>query len=88
MAESGSNLQNHGFVAHDDGNSVLIETLIALGAEVRWSSCNIFSTRDDSGGDCRTRHSGFCLEGETEEEYWWCPEQTLKGQEVMDPTCC
>ncbi len=58
--------------------AVLIETLIALGAEVRWSSCNIFSTQDHAAA--AIADSGvpvFAWKGETEEEYWWCIDQTL-----------
>lgn len=59
--------------------AVLIETLIALGAEVRWSSCNIFSTQDHAAAAIAA--SGipvFAWKGETEEEYDWCLEQTIK----------
>ena len=59
--------------------AVLIETLRELGAEVRWSSCNIFSTQDHAAAAIAA--SGvpvFAWKGETEEEYWWCVEQTLK----------
>ena len=58
--------------------SVLIETLCALGAEVRWSSCNIFSTQDHAAA--ATAAAGvpvFAWKGETEEGYWWCIEQTI-----------
>ena len=59
--------------------AVLIETLIALGAEVRWSSCNIFSTQDEAAAAIAARGIPvFAWKGETEEEYWWCLEQTLK----------
>ena len=57
---------------------VLIETLVALGAEVRWSSCNIFSTQDHAAAAVAA--SGvpvFAWKGETEEEYEWCIEQTI-----------
>ncbi len=60
--------------------AVLIETLTALGAEVRWSSCNIFSTQDHAAAAIAA--SGlpvFAWKGETEEEYWWCVEQTIHG---------
>ena len=57
--------------------AVLIETLIALGAEVRWSSCNIFSTQDHAAAAiAETGVPVFAWKGETEEEYWWCVEQT------------
>ena len=58
--------------------AVLIETLTALGAEVRWSSCNIFSTQDHAAA--AIAQSGvpvFAWKGETEAEYWWCIEQTI-----------
>ena len=58
--------------------AVLIETLTALGAEVRWSSCNIFSTQDHAAS--AIAQSGvpvFAWKGMTEEEYWWCIEQTV-----------
>jgi adenosylhomocysteinase len=58
--------------------AVLIDTLRALGAEVRWSSCNIFSTQDHAAAAVAA--SGvpvFAWKGETEEEYWWCIEQTI-----------
>ena len=58
--------------------AVLIETLIALGAEVRWSSCNIFSTQDHAAAAMAARGVPvFAWKGETEQEYNWCIEQTL-----------
>ena len=58
--------------------AVLIETLMALGAEVRWSSCNIFSTQDHAAAAMAARGVPvFAWKGETEEEYDWCIEQTL-----------
>ncbi|KAF8327508.1 putative adenosylhomocysteinase, partial [Amanita rubescens] len=57
--------------------AVLIETLTALGAEVAWSSCNIFSTQDHAAGIAATGVPVFAWKGETEEEYNWCIEQTL-----------
>ncbi|CCW61177.1 unnamed protein product [Phytomonas sp. EM1] len=60
--------------------AVLIETLCALGAEVRWSSCNIFSTQDNAAAAVAKRGVAvFAWKGETEEEYIWCIRQTLKG---------
>lgn len=60
--------------------AVLIETLVALGAEVRWSSCNIFSTQDHAAAAIAAEGIPvFAWKGETEEEYWWCVEQTLRG---------
>ena len=59
--------------------AVLIETLTALGAEVRWSSCNIFSTQDHAAAAvAATGVPVFAWKGETEEEYWWCVEQTVR----------
>ncbi len=60
--------------------AVLIETLIALGAEVRWSSCNIFSTQDHAAAAIAAAGVPvFAWKGETEDEYWWCVEQTIRG---------
>ena len=59
--------------------AVLIETLQALGAEVRWASCNIFSTQDHAAAAIAKGGTPvFAWKGETENEYWWCTEQTLK----------
>ncbi len=59
--------------------AVLIETLVALGAEVRWSSCNIYSTQDHAAAAIAARGIPvFAWKGETEEEYWWCIEQTIR----------
>ncbi len=60
--------------------AVLIETLTALGAEIRWSSCNIFSTQDQAAAAIAAAGIPvFAWKGETEEEYWWCLEQTITG---------
>ncbi len=60
--------------------AVLIETLTALGAEVRWSSCNIFSTQDHAAAAVAAAGTPvFAWKGETEEEYEWCIHQTIKG---------
>ena len=60
--------------------AVLIETLVALGAEVRWSSCNVFSTQDHAAAAIAAAGIPvFAWKGETEEEYWWCIEQTIHG---------
>ena len=60
--------------------AVLIETLIHLGAEVRWSSCNIFSTQDHAAAAiAAAKIPVFAWKGETEEEYWWCVDQTIQG---------
>src|ERR1700726_4776184 len=67
--------------------AVLIETLIALGAQVRWASCNIYSTQDHAAAAVAVGPDGtpddlkgipaFAWKGETLEEYWWCTEQAL-----------
>src|SRR5881275_457023 len=67
--------------------AVLIETLVALGAQVRWVSCNIFSTQDHAAAAVAVGPNGspdnpqgipvFAWKGETLEEYWWCTEQAL-----------
>ncbi len=58
--------------------AVLIETLIELGAEIRWASCNIFSTQDHAAAAiAKAGIPVFAWKGETEEEYWWCTGQTL-----------
>ncbi len=60
--------------------AVLIETLLHLGAEVRWSSCNIYSTQDHAAAAMAAAGVPvFAWKGETEEEYWWCIERTLAG---------
>src|SRR5215468_4053351 len=60
--------------------AVLIETLVELGAEVRWASCNIFSTQDHAAAAIAARGIPvFAWKGETEDEYEWCIEQTLRG---------
>ncbi len=66
--------------------AVLIETLTALGAEVRWSSCNIFSTQDQAAAAiAATGVPVFAWKGETEEEYEWCVEQTITGPDGWTP---
>lgn len=66
--------------------AVLIETLTALGAEVRWSSCNIFSTQDHAAAAiAATGVPVFAWKGETEEEYWWCVEQSIQGPDGWVP---
>ena len=66
--------------------AVLIETLIALGAEVRWSSCNIFSTQDHAAAAMAAAGVPvFAWKGETEEEYWWCVKKTLRGPNGWEP---
>ncbi len=66
--------------------AVLIETLQALGAEVRWSSCNIFSTQDHAAAAIAAAGTPvFAWKGETEEEYEWCIHQTIKGPDGWTP---
>ena len=60
--------------------AVLIETLIALGAEVRWSSCNIFSTQDQAAAAVAAAGIPvFAWKDESEEEFWWCIDRTIEG---------
>jgi len=66
--------------------AVLIETLVELGAEVRWASCNIFSTQDHAAAAiAKAGTPVFAWKGETEDEYWWCTEQTLKFGDGKGP---
>ena len=66
--------------------AVLIETLQALGAEIRWSSCNIFSTQDHAAAAIAAKGTPvFAWKGETEEEYDWCIEQTIHGPDGWTP---
>ena len=66
--------------------AVLIETLAHLGASVRWSSCNIFSTQDHAAAAiARKGIPVFAWKGETEEEYWWCIKQTIEGNKDWKP---
>jgi adenosylhomocysteinase len=76
--------------------AVLIETLTALGAQVRWCSCNIFSTQDHAAAAVAVGPDGtaddprgipvYAWKGETLEEYWWCTEQALRWPDESDPT--
>src|SRR5881398_1205738 len=75
--------------------AVLIETLVALGAEVRWASCNIFSTQDHAAAAVVVGPHGttqepkgvpvFAWKGESLEEYWWCTEQALAWPDGAGP---
>jgi adenosylhomocysteinase len=66
--------------------AVLIETLVELGADVRWSSCNIFSTQDHAAAAvAKAGVPVFAWKGETEEEYWWCVRQTIEGKDGWTP---
>src|SRR5918995_5243489 len=76
--------------------AVLIETLVALGAEVRWASCNIFSTQDHAAAAVVVGPDGtperpagipvYAWKGETLEEYWWCTEKVLLWPDGQGPT--
>ena len=66
--------------------AVLMETLVDLGAEIRWSSCNIFSTQDQAAAAMAAAGiPTFAWKGETEEEFWWCIEQTVHGPDGWVP---
>ena len=66
--------------------AVLIETLLDLGAEVRWSSCNIFSTQDHAAAAIASSNIPvFAWKGQNEEEFWWCIEKTIQGPENWTP---
>jgi len=66
--------------------AVLIETLVELGADVRWSSCNIFSTQDHAAAAVAKKGIPvYAWKGETEEEYWWCIKQTIEGKKDWKP---
>jgi len=66
--------------------AVLIETLVDLGASVRWSSCNIFSTQDHAAAAIAKKGIPvFAWKGETEKEYWWCIKQTIEGNPDWKP---
>ena len=66
--------------------AVLMETLVALGAEIRWSSCNIFSTQDHAAAAMAAAGIAvFAWKGETEEEAWWCIDQTIFGPDGWRP---
>ena len=75
--------------------AVLIETLVDLGAEVRWVSCNIFSTQDDAAAAVVVGRTGttddpkgvsvYAWKGETLEEYWWCTERALNWPDESGP---
>ncbi len=66
--------------------AVLIETLVHLGASVRWSSCNIFSTQDQAAAAIASKGIPvFAWKGQNEEEFWWCIEQTLSGPDNWKP---
>ena len=66
--------------------AVLIETLVELGADVRWSSCNIFSTQDHAAAAiAKAGIPVYAWKGETEEEYWWCIKQTIEAKKDWKP---
>ncbi|HKI90390.1 MAG TPA: adenosylhomocysteinase, partial [Draconibacterium sp.] len=67
--------------------AVLIETLVELGAEVRWASCNIFSTQDHAAAAiAKAGVPVFAWKGETLKEYWWCTDQALDFGNGLGPT--
>jgi len=66
--------------------AVLIETLVELGADVRWSSCNIFSTQDHAAAAIAKKGIPvYAWKGESEKEYWWCIKQTIEGKKDWKP---
>ena len=66
--------------------AVLIETLVELGADVRWSSCNIFSTQDHAAAAiAKAGIPVYAWKGETEKEYWWCIKQTIEAKKDWKP---
>ncbi|MBT8353645.1 MAG: adenosylhomocysteinase, partial [Desulfofustis sp.] len=66
--------------------AVLMETLVELGAEIRWSSCNIFSTQDHAAAAMAAAGiPTFAWKGESEEEFWWCIDQTVFGPDGWRP---
>ncbi len=66
--------------------AILIETLVALGAEVRWASCNIFSTQDHAAAAiAATGTAVFAWKGETLEDYWWCTKRALTFPDGKGP---
>ena len=66
--------------------AVLIETLVELGAEVRWSSCNIFSTQDHAAAAIAKKGIPvYAWKGESEKDYWWCIKQTIEGKKDWTP---
>ncbi len=66
--------------------AMLMETLVELGAELRWSSCNIFSTQDHAAAAMAAAGIPvFAWKGETEEEFWWCIDQTINGPDGWHP---
>lgn len=66
--------------------AVLMETLVSLGAELRWSSCNIFSTQDHAAAAmAEAGIPTFAWKGESEEEFWWCIDQTIFGTDDWNP---
>src|SRR6201747_164905 len=66
--------------------AVLIETMVALGADVRWASCNIFSTQDHAAAAIAAAGVPvFAWKGETLEEFWWCTQQALSHRDGLGP---
>ncbi|MEE1544846.1 MAG: adenosylhomocysteinase, partial [Alphaproteobacteria bacterium] len=66
--------------------AVLMETLVALGATLRWSSCNIFSTQDHAAAAVAAAGMPiFAWKGETDEQFWWCVDRTIEGPDGWKP---
>merc|ERR1712098_511044 len=84
----GKGLNTNGSLHMTIQTGVLIETLAAMGAKVRWASCNIFSTQDHAAAAIAKSGTAtvFAWKGETLPEYWWCTEQmmTVPGEDGCD----
>ena len=66
-------------------SAVLIETLVALGAKVKWAACNIFSTQNEvAAALAEAGISIYAWRGQSEEDFWWCIHQCLCGKSIMD----
>ena len=66
-------------------SAVLIETLVALGAKVKWAACNIFSTQNEvAAALAEAGISIYAWRGQTEEDFWWCIQQCLCGKSIME----
>ena len=69
-------------------SAVLIETLVALGAKVKWSACNIFSTQNEVAAALAEEEiSIYAWRGQTEEDFWWCIKQCLSGKGPLFLLC-
>ena len=66
-------------------SAVLIETLVALGAKVKWAACNIFSTQNEvAAALAEAGISIYAWRGQSEEDFWWCIQQCLCGKSIME----